>query len=104
MSPPLVTIEENCGAVAANVNCVGLIAVPPAVVTVTLTDPEPAGDVTVICVAELTMIFSAEVGPKRTLAPAVKPVPVIVTMVPPVVGPICGVMDVMVGATTTSVL
>src|SRR5262245_9323512 len=56
-----------------------------------------AGDVAVSDVGELTTTPVARfVGPKRTVAPVTKFVPVIVTDVPPVVGPVFGVTDVTV--------
>jgi len=72
--------------------------VPPSVVTLTLTVPVPAGDVAVIWVAEMTMNDVAAVAPKVTAVAPVKFVPVIVTDVPPAVGPAVGETDVTVGA------
>ena len=71
--------------------------VPPAVVTLTSTVPVPAGEVAVIDVAELTVKPAAGVAPKVTAVAAVKPVPVIVTDVPPGAGPDVGEIDVTVG-------
>ena len=62
------------------------------------TVPDPAGEVAVIELAELNMIDVAAVYPKLTTAAAVKPVPVIVTEVPPASGPAVGLMFVTVGA------
>ena len=74
--------------------------VPPAVVTCTSTVPAPcAGDVAVIDVAEFTVTPVAAVPPKLTVAPVRKFVPVIVTDVPPPVGPDVGTIDVTAGAT-----
>ena len=71
---------------------------PPAVVTVTLTVPaDSAGDVAIIEVAELTVTAVAVTVPNITVAPEAKPVPVMVTEVPPVVGPDVGLMLVTVG-------
>ena len=72
--------------------------VPPAAVTRTSTVPAPAGDVAVIDVAELTVKAVALVTPNVTAVAPVNPVPVIVTDVPPVVGPDVGAIDVTVGA------
>ncbi len=67
--------------------------VEAAVVTVTSTVPLPAGLVAVICVS-LRIVNLGAIEPKETaLAPA-NPVPVIVTVVPPACGPLCGVMPV----------
>ncbi len=73
---------------------------PPAVVTRTSTVPVPAGDVAVIWVAELTVKPVAGVAPKTTAVAPVRPVPVIVTVVPPEPGPDVGEIDVTVGAAT----
>jgi hypothetical protein len=72
--------------------------VPPAVVTLTSTVPVPDGDTAVICVEELTVKPDALVAPNVTAVAAVNPVPVIVTDVPPAVGPVVGEIDEIVGA------
>jgi len=60
----------------------------PLTVTVTVTAPAlPAGVVAVICVPLATTKLVAAAPPKVTVAPAAKFVPVIVTAVPPAVGP-----------------
>ncbi len=74
--------------------------VPPMVVTLTVTAPAPAGDVAVICVAELTVKVVAAVPPKCTAVAAVKFVPVMTTLVPPAAGPNVGARLVMVGGGT----
>ena len=66
--------------------------VPSGRVTVILTTPEPAGDVAVIWLAELTVNPVAAVLPNLTAVISVNPVPLIVTAVPPAVGPLAGVM------------
>lgn len=72
--------------------------VPPAVVTVTSTVPtECAGLVAVIDVAELTVTFVAAVVPNLTVGEPENPVPVIVTVVPPAVDPLVGLIDATVG-------
>ena len=70
---------------------------PPGLVTVTSTVPLPAGAVAVICVAEL-IVKAATVAPNWTPVASLKPVPVIVTWVPPPVGPAFGLTEVTVGA------
>ena len=70
--------------------------VNPPFVTVTSTTPEPAGLVAVIWVALSTLNVAAAVPNLTALAP-VKLVPVIVTEVPPAVGPLLGATDVTVG-------
>ena len=71
---------------------------PPGVVTVTSTVPLPAGAVAVIWVALTTVTLVALVAPNLTAVAPVKLVPVIVTTVPPAVGPAVGLMVVTVGA------
>ena len=71
--------------------------VPPAVVTLTSTVPLPEGDVAVIWVAELTVKPVAAVAPKVTAVAPEKLVPVMITLVPPVVGPDVGEIEVTVG-------
>ena len=64
---------------------------PPGLVTLTVTAPaSPAGVVAVICVALTTTTLVAAATPKVTVAPVAKLVPVIVTAVPPAVGPSFG--------------
>ncbi len=72
--------------------------VPLVVVTVTFTVPEPAGLCTVIWLAETTTTLVPAVDPKSTAVAPVKLVPVRVTEVPPVEGPLVGVTAVTVGA------
>src|SRR5258707_13110330 len=72
--------------------------VPPAVVTVTSTVPTPAGEVAVIWVALLTVKEAAALLPKLTAVAPEKLVPVMVTLVPPDVGPVFGLTLVTVGA------
>jgi hypothetical protein len=62
--------------------------VPAAVVTVTTTTPAlSAGEVAVIEVDEFTVTAVAAVEPNFTVAPLTKPVPMMVTLVPPAVVP-----------------
>ena len=74
--------------------------VPPGVVTVTSTAPSVpvAGAVAVIVVALLTVNAAGLPGPKLTAVAPVNPVPVMVTDVPPVLGPEPGLTPVTVGA------
>jgi hypothetical protein len=61
---------------------------PEPSVTVTSTAPAvPAGEVAVTVVSLTKTTLVAGVVPKFTAVPPVKPLPVIVTFVPPVVGP-----------------
>ncbi len=71
--------------------------VPAGLVTCTSTVPVPAGEVAVISVSE-TIVNQAPVGPKRTPLATAKPVPVMVTVVPPVAGPDVGLIPVTDGA------
>ena len=73
----------------------------PTFVTVTVTAPAlPAGVVAVIDVALTTTTFVAAALPNVTVAPVAKFVPVIVTAVPPAVGPLFGLTLLTVGAAT----
>jgi hypothetical protein len=74
---------------------------PLLLVTVTVTAPAlDAGVVAVIVVAFTTTTFVAAVPPNVTPAPAAKFVPVIVTAVPPDVGPVFGDTLLTVGGAT----
>src|SRR5215831_2956698 len=75
--------------------------VPPAVVTVTLTVPVPAGLVAVILVADTNVTPVPAFAPNLTVAPLAKPVPVMVTTVPPPVGPDEGDTPETVGTVST---
>ncbi len=72
--------------------------VPDGVVTVTSTGPAaPAGLVAEIEVSLLTVELVAAVPPKLTAVAAAKLVPVMVTEVPPAVGPLLGATELTVG-------
>ena len=72
--------------------------VPPGVVTVTSTAPcAPPGAVALMEPPETTVKLVAFAAPNRTAVAPASPVPVIVTMVPPVVGPVFGLIDVTAG-------
>ncbi len=68
-----------------------MVEVPPTVVTVTSTVPVPAGEVAVIEVAESAVMVAA-FDPKSTALAPSRLVPVMVTLVPPPVGPLVGLM------------
>jgi hypothetical protein len=72
--------------------------VPPAVVTITSAVPLPAGEVAVIWVALLTVKEPAALLPNRTAVAPEKLLPVMVTLIPPVGGPVFGFTLVTVGA------
>ena len=63
--------------------------VPAGVVTMTSMVPEPGGLVTVISVLESETKLTAT-PPKLTLMGSLRLVPLIVTLVPPVAGPLAG--------------
>jgi hypothetical protein len=74
---------------------------PLGLFTLTVTAPAvPAGVVAVICVALTTTTLVAAVVPTVTVAPVAKFVPVIVTGVPPAVGPLFGETALTVGGAT----
>jgi hypothetical protein len=93
--PEVGVIEEIDGPpVYVNRSALPVALTPPSVETTTSTVPDPAGDVAVICVSEFTVKPVAPAVPNRTSFAVVKPVPVMVTFVPPVVGPAVGVIPV----------
>src|SRR5271154_6924338 len=73
--------------------------VPPTVVTVTLTVPVPDGLVAVMDDGESATTVAA-LDPNMTALAPVSSVPVIVTEVPPPVGPLEGLTEVTVGTAT----
>ena len=74
---------------------------PPVATTDTLTDPAGWGLVTaVICVVLVTLKFVAVVVPNWTFEVPLNPLPVIVTVVPPAMGPVPGANVEMVGGVT----
>ena len=75
--------------------------VPSGPVTVTSTVPVPGGEVAVICESESTVMDTAAVPPNWTSVAPVKPLPSIVTVVPPASGPLAGLMPVTAGAATS---
>lgn len=77
---------------------------PSTVVTITSTTPTMwAGDVAEMRLGGVTTIEDAGVPPKVTVLAAVKLVPEMTTLVPPVVGPLLGETPVTVGATASAV-
>ncbi len=70
---------------------------PPGVTTVTSTTPVPAGLSAVMVVSLTTLTSVAGVVSKSTAVSVAKPVPVIVTEVPPDCGPSVGFRPVTVG-------
>lgn len=77
------------------------VSEPPRVVRTTLTAPADFAGVTTVTEVALTLVSDVPaVPPKATPLVFDKLVPVIVTVVPPDVGPVIGVNDVIVGAAT----
>jgi hypothetical protein len=75
-----------------------VLEVPPPVVTFTSTASVPAGEVAVREVELRTSTAVAATVPKSTVAPLANPVPLTVTDVPPVTGPLAGLTELTVGA------
>ena len=76
--------------------------VPAGVVTVMSTVPLPGGLVAVICVPE-SAVTVAGVPPKLTPVAPERPVPVMVTLVPPAAGPLAGDTPVTAGGAAPAV-
>jgi hypothetical protein len=74
-------VIAGAAGVYANVSPDTGALVPPGPVTVTSTEPDPAGAVAVICVSDTTENVAAT-PPKETVVAPVNPVPVTVTTVP----------------------
>ena len=71
---------------------------PPEVITVTLHAPTvPEGTIAVIDVEELMITEGEGVVPKFTVAPAAKLLPTIVKLIPPLLGPTMGLIELSVG-------
>lgn len=99
-TPPLALplvgpIDEMVGALY--VTAAERLATPPAVVTETATLPAPEGAVAVILVAVFVTMVPAS-DPNFTELALVRLVPSIVTLKPPITGPLVGETDVMEGA------
>ena len=107
--PPRVVPEDGLtteivGAGTTNVNALGKLAVPPAVVTAILFAPAlPAGVTAVMLVDETTITLVAATPSTVTLLAPVKSVPVMVIAVPPRVVPEDGLTPEIVGVGTTNV-
>src|SRR5205807_2291967 len=79
-------------------SAVPVALVPPGVVTVISTVPaDPAGETAVSFVALTNVTEVPAFAPNLTVAPLTNPVPVIVTVVPPAVGPADGLTAVTAG-------
>ena len=102
VDPALGKIELTVGADPLAVTYVyppvGVALLPSAFWTTTSVAPAACGGVVAVIEVLLeTVMFVAAAPPTVTCAPEKKPVPVIVTAVPPAVGPEFGEMPVMVG-------
>ena len=75
----------------------GALAVPQVVVRLTVALPEPGGDWAVTCVDETRVTCVAAEPPNETVELASKLLPLMVTVVPPVAGPLVGEMEEIVG-------
>jgi hypothetical protein len=71
---------------------------PPGPTSEIPTSPVPRGLVAIICLADETVTLRARVRPKLTAIPRTKPLPVIVTRVPPACGPLLGDIAAITGA------
>ena len=80
----------------------GLVVVPNDVVRTRSTVPVPAGLVAVNSLGDTTCMFVAAAVPNRRLLAPVKLLPTRVTVVPPVVLPVFGLTEMMVGPPLTS--
>lgn len=65
--------------------------------TVTDTAPVPGGETAVMRLSDTTLKEAAGVPPKKTPVAFINPAPLILTVVPPVVGPWVGLLEVMTG-------
>lgn len=101
---PGLTLETTGGGggCTSYVNAADAVPVPLGVVTVTSTGPAAcAGVVAVIVVRSTTTTLVARTPPNLTSVAPTRFVPVMTTLVPPVVGPLFGDTDVTAGAGTT---
>src|SRR4051794_3260869 len=104
--PVLGEIPLTVGA-APKVNCWGAVPLPFGVVTTTLNEPVPwAGVVTVSDLPPGATVTAVPAVPPNVtdVVPATKPVPVMVTLVPPDAGPCAGAIAVTVGAGVAAIV
>ena len=74
--------------------------VPPGVVTVMSTAPAVSAGAIAVMLVAVSAVIAAVAVPNLTAVEPVRLVPVIVTLVPPAVGPAVGLTPVTVGAAT----
>ena len=107
--PPLVVPDVGVSEVMVGVGAMILVvarrvAVPPAVVTLTLTAPATWALVMALrVVGDVTVKLVAVVVPNWTAVAPIRFVPVMVTVVPPLVVPDVGVNEEMLGAEALNV-
>ena len=99
---PLVGVSDRIFGGCANAKFRTDVPCPPVVVTDIFTEPAGWAFVNaVICVVLVTRKLAAVVVPNWTFEAPPNPVPLMVTVVPPAIGPVTGVKSVMVGGATT---
>jgi len=100
---PEIGLKEVAVGAAEPTNVYAPPAVPPGVVTVRTANPADfAGATTVSWVAELTVNAVAGVPPKLTEDVLSKLVPVTITVLPPLTGPVFGLIVVIAGTGTAT--
>ena len=72
--------------------------VPPAVVTVTSRVPAPAAGLVTVMLVAVSLVITEVAVPNFTEVALARLAPVIVTVVPPAVGPCDGLIEVTLGA------
>src|SRR5665213_818201 len=104
MGPLVGLIAVIVGAATqVNTSAGDVVEVPPTVVTVRSPVPVPAGAVAVTWVSDTTVNVVAGIEPNVTAVTPVKPEPVTVTLVPPVVSPSVGARPATIGGTGRTV-
>jgi hypothetical protein len=97
VTPPVVgDNEESVGGLTKRNTAPLLVAEVVSIVTALAPAPR-AGEVALTLLSEMTVKDVAGVGPKWTASVSINPDPVIVTSVPPAVGPEAGVMEEITG-------
>jgi uncharacterized membrane protein len=96
MAPPIGDTLVSVGLLTYR-NATPLLVAEAVLTVIALTPAEEAGEVAVTVLSEMIVKVVAGIVPKYTLRVLIKPTPVIVTTVPPVVGPAVGVMELITG-------
>jgi len=98
----LMEVTAGRGATKVYTSADDVALVPPADVTVTSTDEAASAGLTAtICVSVFDVTLAAGTEPNLTEVAKSSPVPVIVTEVPPLVGPLVGLMPLTTGVGAT---